>query len=179
MCLLRDSFLRSFRPRALRSFRPRAYSMPLRPQISALLETVGAAPSVAARAGGFFDLSGGSPSDLPIGLAVAAAATWASVRLCRPAHRAQIRSRWRRFVALSRPGHHRRSGCRKAGAQSPAAAFSRFPCLSGAPASGPARNAFAVPSPAFCRASSSSWRAPWPCCAFLTADSPARGDKGG
>ena len=71
--------------------------MPLRPQISALLETVGAAPSVAARAGGFFDLSGGSPSDLPIGLAVAAAATWASVRLCRPAHRAQIRSRWRRL----------------------------------------------------------------------------------
>ncbi len=123
--------------------------MPLGPQICALIETVGAAPSVLARAGGFFGLwlmiSSGSPSDLPIGLAVAASATWASVRLL-PSGASRPNLVALATIALRFPGQAVIAGADVARrALDPRLPLSpgflaypvRLPC-------GPARNAFAV-----------------------------------
>jgi multicomponent Na+:H+ antiporter subunit E len=123
--------------------------MPLEPQICALIETVGAAPSVLARAGGFFGLwlmiSSGSPSDLPIGLAVAAAATWASVRLL-PSGASRPNPVALATIALRFPGQAVIAGADVARR----ALDPRLPLSPGFLAyparlpSGPARNAFAV-----------------------------------
>ena len=113
-----------------------------RPRICALIEAVGAEANILARTGGFFGLwlmiSSGSLSDFPVGLAVAAAAAWASVKLL-PSGASRPNLVALATIALRFPGQAVIAGADVARrALDPRlAAFSRFPCLSGAPAERP------------------------------------------